>query len=172
MTKHLSLLGTAALLAGCFTSAHAAAGVLTCTAASKQIQVNVGFFEFGAVQTPATSTSASTVTYPVLNVHAALSQFGPLFESVNRKIQSCDLRATLNDGSVAEFTFKDVTLDSVTAIARAPRRATDAPARYTNATFHYNTLKVVSAGGSDDGGTDGGWYTPVGTGPAAGGSSQ
>lgn len=162
--KCISLMaGAALLLAGCSTFAHAATvGTLTCTAEKQQVKVNLSYFEFGAKE-PVSSTA--TTPTQLLSVHAALSQFGPLFESVNHQISSCEIVATLSDGTQADFVFSGISLRSVTATARTPKVAGNPAALHTDAVFTFDKIKVKSSGGTDDGGTDGGWAAIAGSGP-------
>lgn len=169
--KHLSrLLAAVVVLFGASTFSHAASvGQLICTAEGNQLQVNVVYFTFGVTQAPVGSTVTGPV-YQMLDVHAALSQFGPFLQSANKKISKCSLFATMSDGTQADIVFSGITLNSVTAVARTPLNANDPPAMYTEATFQYTDIKVKSSGGTDDGGTDGGWYNPKKTTGGGGGS--
>lgn len=159
------LAGAALLLAGCSTFAHAATvGTLSCTAEKQQVRVNLSYFEFGAKE-PVSTTATTPVQ--TLSIHAALSQFGPLFDSVNHTISSCELVATLSDGTQADFVFTGISLRSVTAMARSPKVAGDPAALHTDAVFAFDKVKVKSSGGTDDGGTDGGWARIPGSGPSS-----
>ena len=141
-------------------SANAApVGTLTCSTSTEEIKFNVSYFTFG-IQTPTSIGSSSTgagagkATLQPLDVHAALSTFGSLVQaaSTGEHIASCTLTTTLPDGAPATFGFKELAIQSLTAVASMTGNRTD-PARFTDVQLVYAAVEVKGAGGTDDGGT-------------------
>jgi hypothetical protein len=142
-------------------------GTLSCTSSTGQVKFNVSYFTFG-VETPlnigsqSSGAGAGKVTFQPLEVHAALSTFASLVEPAasGKAFQNCILRTTFNDGSEAEFEFKLIAIETLTASASMPAQPNE-PARYTDVKFEYGQVEVRSVTGIDDGGTgsiiQGGW---------------
>ena len=134
-------------------------GALSCSTATNEIKFNVSYFTFG-LEAPTTIGSSSSgagagkVTFQPFDVHAALSTFGSLVgpASEGTHIATCTLTATLPDGAPATFVFKDLAIQSLTAVATMTGNGTD-PARYTDVQLVYGAVEVKAAGGTDDGGT-------------------
>ena len=136
-----------------------AAGSLSCTGNNGQQTFNVSFFELG-LSSPTTIGSATggagagKVTLQPLVVHAALSTFTKLFSvaATGQAFSTCMLMTQDSGGGPIDFMFKNVIIQSVTAIAsspsaRAPRYA------FVKAELAYEGIEVKTAGGVDDGGS-------------------
>ena len=134
-------------------------GTLSCSTATQEIKFNVSYFTFGVAEPTSTGSSTSgagagKVTFQPFDVHAALSTFGSLVDpaSEGTHIVSCTLTTTFSDGTQATFVFRELAIQSLTAVASMTGNRTD-PARYTDVQFVYASIEVKDAGGSDDGGT-------------------
>ena len=134
-------------------------GTIACSTSTEEIKFNVSYFTFG-VATPMSAGSstggagAGKVTLQPLDVHAALSTFGSLVQpaTTGEHIASCTLTTALPDGAPATFVFKELAIQSLTAVASMTGNRTD-PARFTDVQLVYAAVEVKGAGGTDDGGT-------------------
>jgi hypothetical protein len=163
--KLLLHLSAAALCLGSAASAYAKpVGSMSCT---NLTQFNVSAYSLGIGSSVNFSSSgAAQVSKPSilpLDVHASIAQFQQFFKLsvTGAQLGTCKLTVTGTDGATVTFEFQKIYVSGLTVGASGGVGKDEEKAAFTDITFTFGQVEVVTNGGADDGGqsptTSAGW---------------
>jgi hypothetical protein len=139
--------------------AHASVGQLRCEFSSGPVTANLSYFDLGFNISGVTAAGAvkgagGKVVDTPLEIHTSLVNFQKFFDAIERgeHARSCIL-TTQTGGNEIGYTFSDVSVISLDAIAQNPRNVEGAPIAYLDIKLVYNRVMVRTTLTEDDGGS-------------------